>query len=61
MLFEHGFWFLFLLENPQDGPMFVCMTLRGKTLQPGMVILSMLLLTSTLLVAMTSLMFEFAS
>ena len=37
------------------------MTLRGKILRPGMSILSMLLLTSTLLSEMTSLIFDFAS
>ena len=37
------------------------MTLRGKTLRPGMSILSVLLLTSTLLAEMTSLTFDFAS
>ena len=46
-----------LLENPQDGPRFVCMTLRGKMLQPGMSILSMLLLTSASLASL----FDFAS
>ena len=39
----------FLLENPQDGPRFVCMTFCGKTLRPGISILFMLLLTTTLL------------
>ena len=55
MLFEHGFYLKilktgFILENPQDGQRFVCMMLRGKTLRPGMSILSVLLLTLTLLV-----------
>ena len=50
---------LFLLENPQDGPRFVCMTLPGKTLRPEMSTLSMLYLTSTLLTEMTSLTFDF--
>ena len=40
-------WTWFLLENPQDGPRFVCMTLCGKTLLLGMSILPMLLLTSS--------------
>ena len=46
-----------LLENPQDGRRFVCMTLRGKTLRPGMNNFSVVLLTSTLLAEMD----EFAS
>ena len=50
-----------LLENPQDRPRFVCMTLHGNTLRLEMSILSVLLLTSTLLVEMTSFTFDFAS
>ena len=60
VLFEHG-RHLMSLENSQDEPRFVCMTLHGKTLWPGMSILSMLLLTPTLLAEMTSWMFDFAS
>ena len=45
MPLEHGFYFMLL----------------GKTLRPGMSILFMLLLTSTLLVEMTSLTFDSAS
>ena len=33
-------FFFFFFENPQDGPRFVCMTLCGKTLWPGISILS---------------------
>ena len=50
-----------LLEIPQDGFRFVCMTLSGKTLRPGMIILSMLLLTSTLLAEMTYSTFKLAN
>ena len=54
VLFEY-----FLLENPKDGPRFICMTLCLKTLRHGMSILSMVLLMSTLLAEMTSLTFDF--
>ena len=47
----------FLHENPQD----VCIMLHSKMLRPGMIIFSMLLFMSTLLVEMTSLMFDSAS
>ena len=51
---SHAVLACFLLENPQDGLLFVCMMLRGKTLRPGMIVLSMFLLTSTLLSEMMS-------
>ena len=54
-------WTCFFLQNAQDGPMFVCKTLRGKPLRPRMRILYMFFLTSTLLTEITYLTFDFAS
>ena len=35
---EFSCCFNIVFENPPAGPMFVCMTLRGKSLRPGMVV-----------------------
>ena len=58
---SHAVWTWFLLEYPQDGPRFVCMMLSDKMSRPGMSILSMLQLSSTLLVELTSFTFDFTS